>query len=168
MTEQVIRFDIVAVVLGESGVEVEVEVEVGTVSLFQFTRATFFCQTSLLSFFFTKLQKLICSINSVLCTVYLLNNAVIIRTIYFVELYRWQNDAFVLFYIYVLILRVDLLIVDGSGADSNGEGEDEDEDDQKRRGGRASKEGTFTILSVTTLAATVNALVVILEKVSDD
>ena len=60
------------------------------------------------------------------------------------------------------------LIVDGSGADSNGEGEDEDEDDQKRRGGRASKEGTFTILSVTTLAATVNALVVILEKVSDD
>ena len=34
MTEQVIRFDIVAVVLGESGVEVEVEVEVGTVSLF--------------------------------------------------------------------------------------------------------------------------------------
>ena len=92
----------------------------------------------------------------------------IVRTIYFVGLYRWQNDAFVLFYIYVLILRVDLLIVDGSGADSNGEGEDEDEDDQKRRGGRASKEGTFTILSVTTLAATVNALVVILEKVSDD
>ena len=62
---------------------------------------------------------------------------------------------------------IAFFIVDGSGADSNDEGEDEDEDDQKRRGGRALKQGTFTILSGTTLAATVNALVVILEKVSD-
>ena len=58
---------------------------------------------------------------------------------------------------------------DNSGADSNEEDEEEDEDgderDKKRRSGRSSKEGNFTILSVTTLAATVNALVVILEKV---
>ena len=43
MTEQVMRIDIVAVVMGERGIEVEVEVEVGTVSLFSFSRTTLFC-----------------------------------------------------------------------------------------------------------------------------
>ena len=60
---------------------------------------------------------------------------------------------------------------DNSGADSNEEDEEEDEDgderNKKRRSGRNPKEENFTILSITTLAATVNALVVILEKVSD-
>ena len=45
MREQVIRIDIVAVIMGERRVEVEVEVEVevGTVSLFSFSPTTFFC-----------------------------------------------------------------------------------------------------------------------------
>ena len=118
MTEQVMRIDIVAVVMGERGIEVEVEVEVGTVSLFSFSRTTLFCQNVaffiIVAFFFRKLRKLICDfwyqLVSImfLYTVYLLHYSMIIRTIYFVELYRWQDDALVLFYFHVPILPVEV------------------------------------------------------------